>query len=598
MKLSVFFLLLAAAAPLAARQPPAAPPANFYQQDEDAKPRDPESTVAEGRGVVSAADPRAAAAGVRMMQQGGNAADAIAATMIALTVVEPQSSGLGGGGYLVWYDAKSGKTYSIDAREKAPAAARPDRFLNPDGAPMAFMDAVAGGYSVGVPGAVALAAELHRRWGSLPWAKLFEPAIEAAREGYPISPRMARMIAGKQALLVRSPAAAAIFLDRDGRPWPAGHILKQPELARTMEMLAKNGPDAFYRGAIGAAVTRSVANAFHHPAALTAADLAAYRAVERTPICRPYRQWKICSMAPSSSGGIGVLQILGQLERFDLKKLGPDNLLSWHLIAESEKLAYADRDAYAGDADFVPVPVQGLISDSYIRERSALIRMDRAMTDVKAGTPPGAGARTAGRLADIPATSHMAAADAEGNVATLTSTIEGVFGSGLMAAGFMLNNQLTDFGFVPKDEQGEDAYNRVQPGKRPRSAMSPTIVYDAGGRPIAAFGAAGGATILSQVAKAIIARLDWNMPVEQAIAAPQVIANAETVLLEKGTRLEAMAAGFQALGHRNVKVATLPLKGNGLERDGDMWRAAGDPRSDGKGAAFEPAPEKVAVGGR
>lgn len=587
-------ILFVALAFPAGAQPVADPPAGFYEAGEAPDHRPAAETVASGASVVSAPDPRGADAGLAMLRAGGNAADAAVAILLTLTVAEPQSSGIGGGGYLLWFDAESGKTITIDARETAPAAARPDRFLRENGEPLPYMDAVAGGYSVGVPGAVALAAELHRRWGRLEWKKLFEPAIALARDGITITERGHAMIAARRDMLAASPAAA-IFLDTQGRPWPVGHVLRQPELAQTLETLAREGPDAFYRGPIGAAVSEAVANAFARPAALTAADLAAYRTNEQPPLCRPYRQWRVCSMGPSSAGGIAVLQILGQLERFNLPMLGPDNLFSWHLVAESQRLAYADRAAWGADAAYAPVPVEGLLSDAYIQQRSRLIRVDRAMPVAEAGTPPGAAKARMQRLADIPATSHFVTADTAGNVASLTSTIEGIFGSGLVAGGFLLNNQLTDFDMTPRRTDGQDAWNRVEPGKRPRSSMSPTIVYDAGGKPVAAFGAAGGATIIAQVAKMIIAHLDWNMPVEQAIAAPQLVADQRGVRLEQGTRLETMAAGLQALGHQKVRVTTLPLKGNGVARAGTQWRAAADPRGEGVGRALK-APATTATG--
>jgi gamma-glutamyltranspeptidase/glutathione hydrolase len=301
-------------------------------------------------------------------------------------------------------------------------------------------------------------------------------------------------------------------------------------------------------------------------------------------------------MGPPSAGGLAVLQILKQLERFDLRRLGPDNLISWHLMAESQRLAFADREAFGADADFAPVPVDGLLDPGYLKARSALIRIDRAMPTVAPGTPKGTAPRKATRLGDIPATSHLAAADDAGNVATLTSTIEGPFGSGLVASGIVLNNQLTDFDFVPH-KAGIDAFNRIEPGKRPRSSMAPVIVYDRRNRPLAAFGAAGGATIIAQVSKALIAYLDWGLPVEQALAAPQIYADSRGTRLEAGSRLEAMAAALKALGHQNVTAATLPLKGNAVARVGGGWRGAADPRSEGQALAAEGGGQRAAQAG-
>lgn len=542
--------------------------------------------AATGRAMVSAADPRAAEAGALMLAKGGTAADAAIATMIALTVVEGQSSGIGGGAFAMWHDPATGETVTLDGRERAPAAATPDRFLKADGAPMGFREAVPGGKSVGVPGVIRLAAEMHRRWGTLPWATLFEPSIAMARDGILLSERFVRFAGFRADLLRASPAAAALFLDPEGRVWPAGHRLRQPELAATLEAIARGGPDAFYTGPIAAAIGEAVATAFANPATLTPADLAAYRVAERAPLCGTYRNRRICSMGPPSAGGIALIQILGQLERFDLAALGPDNPLAWHLIAESMRLAMADREAWTGDADFAPVPVAGLLAPSYLARRSALIRIDRAMPAVSAGTPDGALPRAMHRLADVPATSHLVAADSAGRVANVTSTIEAPFGSGLLVRGFFLNNELTDFDFLPTRD-GRDAVNRVEPGKRPRSSMTPTLVFAPDGRLEAALGAAGGATIIAQVARAVIAIVDWGMPVDQALAVPGLMADRRGIRYEAGSRLEGMAATWKAMGHA-VEPATLPLKANAIGREEKGWRGAADPRSEGAAVA---APE-------
>lgn len=596
--LGTFATLLAGASAFAqAPAPPAqvetAPTARFYVADGETSVRTPADTAATGQAVATAADPRAAEAGRELLAAGGSAADAALAMMIALTVVEPQSSGLGGGGFLVWHDARKGRTYTLDGRERAPAAAVPGRFLLPDGKPMPFQKAVPGGYSVGVPGTVALIAEAHKRWGKRPWAELFAPAIRHARDGILVSPRLNRFTTSRQAMLAAEPVAARIFLDPNGKPWPVGHLLKQPELAASLEKIAREGPDAFYKDPIGKAITTAVATAANNPAVLSAEDLAAYRVTQRAPLCRPYRQWKVCTMGPPSAGGTAVLQILLQLERFDLKSLGPDNLLAQHLFAESQRLAFADREAFGADADFVTVPTEGLLAPDYIAARSALIRLDRAMPEVAPGTPKGMAPRTAQRLADVPATSHMSAADKSGNLASLTSTIEGPFGSGLVAAGIVLNNELTDFDLDPRRPDGTQSPNAVEPGKRPRSSMAPTIVYDAKGKAIASFGAAGGATIIAQVAKAIIAHLDWGLSIEDALAAPQLLADRRGLRYEPGSRLEQQAAGLKALGHKDVRPAPLPLKANAIARAEGGWRGAADPRSEGDTSAVG----SIGVGG-
>ncbi len=589
----VALLLLAAASPAAVAQTaPAAARAReieiqagiaTYQPDATFARQAPATTVAVGRGVVTSADPRATEAGRQMLARGGSAADAAIATMIALTVAEPQSSGIGGGAFLVFREGRTGRIITIDGRETAPASATPGRFLKPDGEPMDFRSAVPGGKSVGVPGLVALAAEMHRRWGRLPWATLFEPAIRLARDGIVVTERLHRFTGFRTDLL--APEAAAVFLDPEGRPWPVGHLLRQPELAETLARIAREGPRGFYSGPVAEAIARAVSQARQNPVPMTLADLASYRVTEREPLCRPYRRWQLCTMGPPSAGGIAVLQVLIQLERFDMAGLGPDNPLSWHLLAESLRLALADREAFGADPDFVPVPVEGLLSPAYLEARSRLIRPDRAMAEAPAGTPAGLQASNTGPLADVPATSHLAAADARGNLANVTSTIEAPFGSGLLAAGMLLNNELTDFDLSPV-RGGRPAPNRVEAGKRPRSSMAPTIVLDPRGRPVAAFGAAGGVTIIAQVAKTILAHLDWNMPIEEALAAPTLVADRRGLRYEEGTRLAGMAATFKALGHANVTAANLPIKGQAIARERARWRAAADPRSEGSSAAF------------
>ena len=541
--------------------------------------RAPASTAAQAPGVVSAADPRAAEAGAQMLRQGGNAADAAVATAIALTVVEPQSSGLGGGGFFTIHDAKTGRMVTIDGRETGPAAALPTRFLRPDGTPMAHGEAIWGGRSVGVPGTVALAARVHERWGKLPWAALFAPAIRLARGGWTISPRFARLLEAR-ADMVAASANARVFLRADGTPLPVGTRLSNPALADTLDAIASGGPDAFYRGPIAAQIARAVSTAPRGPSPMTMADLAGYRVVQRTPVCGGYRGWRVCSMGPPSSGGVALIQILGQLERFDIKRLGKDNPIAWHLIADSQRLAYADREVWIGDPGFVPVPTDGLIDPAYIAERSKLIRIDRALGPVQPGTPPGAPEPPPGSDSEVPGTSHIVTADRAGNVVSWTSTIESIFGSGQVAGGFFLNNEMTDFDFVPV-RGGRPSPNAMAPGKRPRSSMAPTLIYAPDGRLFGAVGAAGGATIIAQVAKTIIGMVDWGLPPEDAIALPVIYANGPRVALEKGTRLDGMVAVLKAMGHQVVS-ADLPTKTGALVRVGGEWRAAADNRTEGQ----------------
>jgi len=533
--------------------------------------------------LVSAAEGRAAEAGTAILKQGGSAADAAIATMLALTVIEPQSSGIGGGGFLVYHEP-GGRIVTLDGRETAPAVASPRQFLGPDGTPLPQDAAATGGRSVGVPGNVALAAAAHRRWGRLPWATLFAPAIALA-DGYEVTPRMSRFIGYGASGLSRQPAAAALYLSPDGTPRRAGERIANPALAATLRRIAEGGEAAFYTGPVAAEIVDAVEHAPANPTALTAADLSAYRARERPAVCGTYRTYRICGMGPPSSGGVAVLQILKQLERFDMG-LGPDSPVAWHLFAESQRLAYTDVYKWQGDADFVRVPVAGLIEPAYIAARSRLIAPGSRLAKVEAGQPAGAPPRIPANDNDVPGTTNFVAADARGGVAAWTSTVERPFGSGLVAGGFVLNNELTDFNFAPADKDGLTA-NRVQPGKRPRSAMSPTLVMDSRGRVVLAIGGAGGITIIAQVAKTIIAVVDWKMSVQDAIAAPQLIAIGDRFRIEKGSRLEAMRGAFEALGH-NVAAPDNPfLKLNGAEQlPGGGWRGGADPRTDGRVVGF------------
>jgi len=530
------------------------------------------------RGVVSAADPRAAAAGQEILRAGGNAADAEMAMMLALTVVEPQSSGIGGGGFFLYQDAKTGKLYTIDGREKAPAAATPQRFLGADGKPLGHFQAVPGGLSVGVPGNIRLLAMVHKRFGKLEWKALFAPAIRLAEEGYTVTPPMAAGMGFVSQTWNSFPAITAQYT-HDGKPYAVGETIKNPALAKTLRAIADGGPDAFYSGPIAEEIVNAARQSSRNPSDITLADLAAYQAKERAPVCARYRGYKLCGMGPPSSGATTVFQILGMLERFDLKKLGPDNPLSWHLIGEAMLLAYADREKYLGDSDFVKVPVNGLLDPAYVRARSKLISLDKSLGSYEAGTPPGAERRTAAISSEVAGTTHFVAIDRAGDVATMTSTVEGPFGSQLLAGGFVLNNELTDFTFAPELD-GAPVANRVEGNKRPLSSMSPTIVYDAKGKPIFTVGAAGGKTIIMQVAKALIAHFDWGMPAREAIGQGLVYFSGTTLVLEQGTSLEAMKPALEKLGHK-VTIAKLGLKANAAERTPAGWVGAADPRSVG-----------------
>lgn len=533
--------------------------------------------LAHAQGMVSAADPRAAAAGVEILRQGGSATDAAIATMLALGVVEPQSSGLGGGSFLVLYDARTKAMTTVDGRETAPMAADDHWFYGAGGQPLSHFAAVPGGRSVGVPGAVRAMALAHRRSGKLPWAKLFAPAIRLARDGFVLSPRMNNSLTQFAGHV--DPAYRALFFGADGKPLPAGTTVRNPEQAALLERIASQGPDSFYVGPQAAKLVATVNGAARNPSRMTTGDLAAYDAKARPVLCGRYRGYKVCSMGPPSSGGITVLMILAQLERFDMTKLGKDSATAWHLFAESSRLAYADRDLYLGDPDFVSVPLKGLLDRRYIASRSKLIDPARTMTRIAAGTPSGAPKRVPAKLQEVAGTTDLAATDGAGNVVEVTTTVEGPFGSGLTVDGMILNNQLTDFDIVPVKD-GYLVANRVEGGKRPRSSMAPTIVFGPDGKVRLAVGAAGGSTIIAQVAKAIVGVVDWKLSAQDAIGLGLLYAPGKTATAEQGTQLDAMLPALRGLGE-DVRTAPMGLKANAIERVGGRWVGAADPRSEG-----------------
>ena len=530
-------------------------------------------------GMVSAADPRAAAAGAEILRAGGSAADAAMAILLALTVVEPQSSGIGGGGFLVYEDG--GATPSTyDGRETAPMAATATWFFK-DGKPMETDAAIPGGKSVGVPGNIRMMADAHRDQGRLPWARLFGPAIRLARDGFAISPRLHRALGRYKETGALSAEARALFYAPNGEPLPTGTIVRNGALGQFLGQLAVHGPDSFYVGPNAQAIAATVNGAARNPSRMTPGDVAAYDAKSRPPVCAEYRAHRICGMGPPSSGATTVIAILKQIERFDLPRLGSASPTSWHLIAESMRVAFADRDRYLADPDFVQVPVIGLVDPGYLANRSALIAADRTLATVEAGIPAGAPRVTAGAAAEVGGTSHFVAVDRWGEVASLTSTIESQFGSGLVVNGYYLNNELTDFSLVPA-KGGVPVANRVEPGKRPRSSMAPTIVYGPDGNVRLAVGAAGGATIIAQVARAIIGVVDWKLTAQQALALPVIFAPGDTVFVERGTALEAMIPTLKALGHAKIDFREPgSFKANAIERAGGRWVGAADPRSEG-----------------
>ncbi len=530
------------------------------------------------RHMVAAAHPLAVEAGLEILDAGGSAADAAIAVQLVLNLVEPHASGLGGGAYLLHYDARQRAMLAYDGRETAPAAATPELFLR-EGKPLSFRAAVIGGRAVGVPGVPRLLEIAHRQHGKLPWARLFQPAIRLAENGFPLSSRV-HMLLQRDHGIAEGTAAREYFFTGDGKPRPAGTILRNPEFARTLRALAAGGADAFYTGDLARDVVAAVRN---HPAnagSLTEADLASYRVIEVSALCGPYRAYRVCGMPPSSSGGIAVLQILGLLSHHDMPKVAPDSTQAVHLLAEAGRLAFADRNRYVADDRFVNVPVQGLLNPAYLAERAKLIRPDRSMGQAEAGVPPGANVAWADDPVDeVAGTSHIAIVDAAGNAVSMTTTIESIFGSRVFVRGFLLNNQLTDFNFNPV-ENGRPVANAVAPGKRPRSSMAPTLVFDAQGNLHMVLGAPGGSRIIGYVAKTLIATLDWNMDMQAAIALPHFGSRNGPTEIEQGTAYENLTGALQAMGH-NVEITDMTSGIHGIMRDRNGWQGGADPRREG-----------------
>ena len=505
------------------------------------------------RFMISAANPLAAKAGRDVLAAGGSAVDAAVAVQMVLTLVEPQSSGIGGGAFMLHYDAETGAVTSYDGRETAPRSARPGMFLK-DGKPMRFLDAAAGGTSVGVPGVLRMLERAQANHGKMSWRQLFQPAIDLANHGFAMSPRLARLLA-RETRLRETPAARGYFYTKASETRPAGTPLRNPDLARTLAAVADGGADAFYQGAIARGIVETVRGAANNPGAISYADLAAYRAIERRPVCAPYRAWRVCGMGPPSSGGLAVAQILGILERFDMARLEPGSAEAVHLVAEAGALAFADRNAYVADADFVPVPAAGMLDPGYLAGRAELIGPNHPPGKRQPGRP--AGAQAAYPPGDDDkglSTSHFAIVDARGNAVSMTTSIETVFGSRLMTGGFILNNQLTDFAFTPV-KAGRAVANAAAPGKRPRSSMSPTLVLDANGRLVMAVGSPGGSRIIGFVTKTLIAALDWSLPMQAAIDLPNFLNRNGATEIEAGDGVAALKATLERLGHE-VKVMT------------------------------------------
>ncbi|MCP1337773.1 gamma-glutamyltransferase [Futiania mangrovi] len=543
--------------------------------------RDVRAPVTAQTQMVAAANPHAAEAGREILRAGGSAVDAAVAMQMVLTLVEPQSSGIGGGAFLLHWSAQDGALDAWDGREKAPEAATPDLFLDDQGQPLKFFDALVGGRAVGVPGALAMLAAAHERQGNLPWADLFQPAIRLARSGFEVSQRLHDAIVAGRDLIASRTAAATYFLDATGDPLPVGHVLRNAALADTLSQIAEKGPRAFYEGEIARKIVAAVQGDVGNPGRLEMSDMAAYRPVLREAVCAPYRAHRVCGMPPPTSGGIAVLQMLGVLQRFDLAALDPVSAETAHLIAEAGRLAFADRNLYVADPDYVEVPVDALLDRGYLARRSALISVDASMGKATAGRPLDRADLVPGAGFDVPSTSHLVAVDADGNVVSMTTSVEFRFGSHLMVGGFLLNNQLTDFSFRPLDADGRVVANAVQPGKRPRSSMSPTIAFDEAGKPVLAVGSPGGSRIPGYTLRALLGVLDWDLDPQAALDLPHVVNRNGATDLEAGTAAEALAPALESKGHEvRVVEMTSGLHAIAIGTDGTLTGAA-DRRREG-----------------
>lgn len=534
----------------------------------------------DGPQMVAAANPLASQAGFDILKKGGSAVDAAIAVQAVLTLVEPQSSGIGGGAFLMHWSPETGDVTAYDGRETAPDAATPDLFLDENGKPFDFLTAVKSGRSVGVPGAIAMLSLAHREYGRLPWDQLFESAIELSENGFEVSPRLNYLINLTPAF-ASSPAGKALYFDENGKALAIGSTLKNPELAESLRLIAEGGPDAFYEGPIAEKIVNAVQNAPLNPGAMTQSDLAAYKAKKRNAICEPYRAFTVCGMPPPSSGGATVMQILSLLEGFDLASMTPSSLEAVHLITEASRLAYADRALYLADGDFADVPVAALLNKTYLAERATLIDTKKSMGIAKAGTPRKKETNAAPHTSrDVPSTSHFSIVDGDGNAVAMTTSVEFAFGSNMIAGGFILNNQLTDFSRVP-ERDGRKIANAPDGGKRPRSSMSPTLVFDKEGKLYALVGSPGGSAIIAYVAKTLIGILDWNLTMQQAIELPHHVNRNGILALEKDTTLVDMAPDLKRLGHEiQVRPLNSGLHGIRVLPDGTLEGGA-DPRREG-----------------
>jgi len=537
--------------------------------------------------LVVTANPHASAAGREILRAGGSAVDAAIAVQLVLTLVEPQSSGIGGGAFMLVYTAPDrgdeGTITAYEGRETAPVAATPDMFMA-NGRAESFANVGVGGLSVGVPGALRMLEIAHREHGRLPWARLFDPAIALAEQGFEVSPRLHSLLDGFKRF-ARGDDFRSYFYDENGEPRPAGFKLVNPEYAAALRVLAAQGAEPMYTGELAAAIAAEVRDNNVRPGRMTPQDLAAYRAHTTEPLCTPYRAWRVCGPQLPSSGGITTQQLLGMLGTFDLPPIATEPVRAIHLFVEANRLAFADRNLYLADPEFVDAPVASLLEPSYLSGRAALIDPGKAMRSVTAGNvlPAAAWEFAAGTPSERPSTSHFSIVDRYGDAVGMTTSVQGAFGSQLMVGGFILNNQLTDFDYVP-EVNGKPVANRIEGGKRPLSSMAPTMLLDERGRLRLVVGSPGGTRIIGFVAQTIVGVVDWNLDVQQAVAAPHFLSEDEPVELEEGTSIASHEAALEALGHtvapRNMNSGLHAIEIE-YSRRGRKLEGGVDPRREG-----------------
>ncbi len=529
--------------------------------------------------MVASANPYASEAGFRVLEQGGSAIDAAIAVQLTLTLVEPQSSGIGGGAFILHYHNALGKITTFDGRETAPMDATQDLFLDDNNKPVRWIDAVVGGRSVGVPGVLKALEDAHKKYGKLPWSTLFDYPVSLAEDGFVVSPRMAKLVKMGFNPGVKKLANASNYFYPNGQALTAGTVLKNPQLAKTYKAIAAQGSDVFYKGWIAEKIVAAVKGSAIAPGVLSLTDMANYQANEVAPVCAPYQEYKICGMAPPSSGGVAVIQILKQLEQHNMSQYAPTSATALHLFAQSSRLAFADRAKYMADPAFVDVPVMALIDSNYTEQRGQLISLTNDMGKATAGKV-GQLARANDDAIEMPSTSQISIVDGQGNAISMTTSVEMAFGSAVFVEGFLLNNQLTDFALSPS-KHGLPVANRLEPGKRPRSSMAPMMVFNKDGSLRLVVGSPGGSRIINYVAQTMMGVLDWELDIQEAINLPRLTNRNDSTTLEKGTEIAIHKATLEAMGHK-VSVRDLNSGIQGIEVFNDKLVGGADPRREGK----------------